>query len=130
MIRVGALVLVALIPACQGDETVAGYGAAGKIWHLTELNGAPFAAAATLQFPETDSIAGEGPCNRFSAAMTVPYPWFELGPIQSTDVACPDLDAETAFFEALTSMSQSEVLGNIMILRTESEEEMVFKASE
>ncbi len=130
MIRAAPLVLVAFISACQGDETVAGYGAAGKIWHLTELNGAPFTAAATLQFPETGKIVVEGPCNRFSTAMTVPYPWFELGPIQSTKMACPDLDAEIAFFDALSSMSQSEVLGNVMILRTETEEEMVFKASE
>lgn len=130
MIRPTALALLALIPACRGDETVAGYGAAGKTWRLTELNGAPFAATATLQFPETGKIVGEGPCNRFSAAMTVPYPWFETGPIQSTEMACSDLDAETAFFEALASMSQSEVLGDVMILRTEDDEEMVFKASE
>ena len=130
MIRTGALALIALIAACQGDETVAAYGAAGKTWHLTELNGEPFVARATLRFPEPGEITGDGPCNRYSTSMTVPYPWFEAGPIQSTDIACPDLDVERAFFAALAIMSQSEVLGDTMILRTEDEQEMVFKASD
>lgn len=129
MTRATVLALTVLISACQVDETVTGYGAAGKTWHLIELNGAPFAATATLQFPERGKIVGEGPCNRFSAAIPVPYPWFEMGPIQSTKLDCAERDAETAFFDALVSMSQSEVLGDVMILRTENEEEMVFKAS-
>lgn len=129
MTRLGALALVALLSACQGDETVAAYGAAGKTWHLTELDGVPFTARATVRFPEFGKIAGDGPCNRYSTSMTVPYPWFEAGTIQSTDMACPDLDAEHAFFAALASMSQSEVWGDTMILRTEDGQEMVFKAS-
>lgn len=130
MIRATALTLAALVSACQGDETVAGYGAANKMWHLTELAGTPYNAKATLSFPEEGQISGQAPCNRYSTTMTVPYPWFEAGPIQSTKMACPGLDAEHAFFQALTNMTQSEVLGDTMILRNDAALEMVFKASE
>lgn len=130
MIRVTALALVALVPACQADETLAGYGAAGVTWQLTELAGEPFDARTTLNFPEPGQITGQGPCNRYSTTMTVPYPWFEAGPIQSTKMACPDLAAETAFFQALATMTQSEILGDTLILRNDAEDELVFKASE
>jgi heat shock protein HslJ len=130
MIRLGVLALVGLLPTCQGDETVAGYGAAGATWQLTELEGQPFAATATLSFAQQGQLEGEGPCNRFSASMTVPYPWFKAGPVLSTKIACPALDAETAFFTALATMSQSEVLGDTLILRDDAGREMVFKASD
>lgn len=130
MIRAAVLTLMALIPACQSDETVAGYGAADKVWHLTELNGETFEANATLSFPEAGQIAGQGPCNRYSASMTVPYPWFQTGPVQSTRMACPDLDAENVFLTALQTMTLSEVLGDTLILRNDADQELVFKTSE
>lgn len=116
------------LTACMGDETVAGYGGANRVWLLTEVDGAPFAAQATLQFPEAGKIVGDAPCNRYSGAMTTPYPWFGATQIASTKRACPDLDAETKFFEALTAMTLSEVLGNVMILSNDAGREMVFKA--
>ena len=130
MRHLAALACVALIAACETDETVAAYGAADKTWQLTELAGAPFPATATLSFPAAGQLVGQGPCNRFSTSMTVPYPWFQVGQIQSTKMACPDMADETAFFQALATMTQSEVLGNTLILRTDADQEMVFIASE
>ena len=115
---------------CTGDETVAGYGAADRVWVLEELDGTPFAARATLLFPETGKIAGEAPCNRYSGVMTAPYPWFGATQVVSTKMACPDLDAETKFFNALSDMTLSEVLGNVMILSNDAGREMVFKSVE
>ena len=83
-----------------------------------------------MQFPSKGKIAGKAPCNSYSATMTDPYPWFEIGPIAATRMACPALDAETTFFNALASMSQSEILGGTLILRNDAGAEMVFKASE
>lgn len=128
--RILPVVLIALIPACERDETVAAYGAADRTWALVELFGTPFDARATLRFPETGKIAGRGPCNSYDADMSVPYPWFQAGPIRATKRACPDLAAEQAFFEALTDMTLSEVLGDVLILRDDAGREMVFKASE
>ena len=126
---VAILCLIALL-ACKPDETIAGYGAAERVWVLTELDGAAFAAKATLQFPEPGRIAGDAPCNKYSGAMTAPYPWFEAGQMAVTRMACPDLVAESAFFEALSDMTQSEVSGDTLILTNEDGREMVFKASD
>ena len=112
-----------------GDESVAGHGAAGVTWALSELDGAPFAARATLGFPEAGRIAGQGPCNRYSGEQTVPYPWFATENITSTRRACPDLAAEQAFFAALAAMTLSEVAGDVLILRDDTGREMVFRAT-
>ncbi len=125
-----ALVATLLVSACAGDETVAAYGGADREWRLATLNDAPFAANATITFGAGGDVAGQAPCNRYSARNTVPYPWFQLGPILSTKVACPNLAAEDTFFQALTQMTQSEVLGNVLILRDDGGAEMVFRSSD
>ena len=127
--RLTILCLIALL-ACKPDETIAGYGAADRVWVLTELDGAAFPEKATLQFPEPGTIAGNAPCNRYSGAMTAPYPWFEAGQLAVTRMACPNMAAESVFFEALSGMTQSEVSGDTLILTNEAGREMVFKASD
>lgn len=125
-----SLALLATLPvlaACRGDETVAAYGG-GQTWVLQELDGAAFPARATLAFPAPGRIAGMAPCNSYSAAMTVPYPWFETGPLAVTRQACPDLAAETAFLTALQSMAYSEVSGRLLILSNDAGREMVFSS--
>lgn len=128
--RLTLMLATLFLTACIGDETVAGYGGADRIWVLTELDGTPFADRATLQFPETGRIAGEAPCNRYSGVMTTPYPWFAATQVVSTRMACPSLDAEAKFLEALTAMTLSEVLGDVMILSNDAGREMLFKAGD
>ena len=113
---------------CAGDETASGYGAAGTVWQLSELNGAAFAATATLTFPEEGRIAGKGPCNRFSGTQAAPYPWFDIEDIAATRMACPDLAAEERFFTALKAMTLIEVATDTLILSNDAGGEMVFRA--
>lgn len=130
MIRMAAVMAVlAGLWGCAGDETVAGHGAAGRIWQLAELDGSPFAARATLSFPQEGRIAGEGPCNRFFATQSAPYPWFAVKDIAATRRACPELAAEAAFFAALRAMTLAEVAGDTLILRDDTGREMVFRAA-
>lgn len=118
----------ALLSGCKKDETVTAYGGAGKIWVLVELDGKPVSTQATLIFPEPGKIAGRGPCNSFSATMTVPHPWFDAGPIAATRRACPDLPAEADYFAALSEMTIAEVLGDVLILSTDGERKMIFNS--
>lgn len=122
--------VVASLAACRADETVRAYGGADRVWTLKLLNGANFPARATLTFPKTGEIAGEGPCNRYFGAMKVSYPWFEAGPIGSTRMACSEMAAETAFLAALEAATLSEVAGDTLMLSNTDGLEMVFKASE
>lgn len=123
------VVLILLIcAACRGDESVFAYGAADKTWQLIELDGQAFSARATLTFPEPGKISGTTPCNTFSGAQKAPYPWFETGKLALTRAKCSEAADENRFISALPMMTQSEVLGDKMILRNETGREMVFEA--
>lgn len=83
------LAILLILCACGPDETVSAY-AANTAYSLDGIDSAPFAARATMVFSD-GTVSGEGPCNSYSAPLTVPYPWFETGPVVSTRRACPDL---------------------------------------
>ncbi len=123
------LPFVALLQ-CNTDETVAAYGAADRVWVLQEIDGQPFDASARLQFPEEGRIAGNAPCNRYNGTLNAPYPWFEIQDLTATRAACAGLEAEGVYFAALMAMTQSEVSGDVLILRNEAGHEMVFKSDE
>lgn len=95
------LALILMMTVWQPDETLRRYGAADREWVLITLNGADFPATATIGFPARSQIAGQGPCNSYTSTNTTPYPWIEIGPIAATRRACPQLQAEAAFFDAL-----------------------------
>ncbi|MEM6372532.1 MAG: META domain-containing protein [Pseudomonadota bacterium] len=130
MIRLFAVALFGLIPACERDETVAAYGAADVVWTLVALDGAPFTATATLEFGEDGRVSGQGPCNRISFTNSVPYPWFEAGPILGTRMACPDLPAEGDYLKALAAMTRVVLGDDGMVMANDEGGEMVFKVSE
>jgi heat shock protein HslJ len=122
-----SLLLPLLLGYCT-DETLTGYGAQGQDFVLISINDQPFPARATIRFPEEGQIAGQGPCNSFSATQDLPYPWFKAGPIAATKRACPELDAEALFFQTLSEMTLSEVSGPNLILSTSEGQTMVFLA--
>ncbi|WP_170398701.1 META domain-containing protein [Ruegeria arenilitoris] len=115
---------------CDKDETVAAYGAADQTWALQEIDGQPFETSALLRFPEEGKIAGNAPCNSYSGTLNAPYPWFEIADLTATRAACAGLEAEGFYFAALMAMTQSEVSGDVLILRNEDGHEMVFTAVE
>lgn len=115
---------------CQPDESVAAYGASEATWILESIAGAPVTAPSTLTFPETGRIAGKAPCNSYSGALEAPYPWFEVNDLSATRMACPELEAEGTYFAALMAMTQSEVSGDVLILRNDQGYEMVFRSGE
>ncbi|WP_424832654.1 META domain-containing protein [Ruegeria sp.] len=123
------LPLVALFQ-CAKDETVAAYGAADQTWVLQEIDGQPYGASALLRFPDEGKIAGNAPCNSYSGTLNAPYPWFEITDLAATRAACAGLEAEGVYFAALLSMTQSEVSGDVLILRNEDGHEMIFKAAD
>ncbi len=127
MLRVALLALVLPIVGCA-DETVSGYADPDATYRLVEISGTPFAAQATIAFPEEGRVRGEAPCNRWSATQSVPYPWFKLGPIAATKRACPDLEAEARFLTMLGEMTLVEVQGPVLILSDDQGRAMVFEA--
>ncbi|WP_231582006.1 META domain-containing protein [Puniceibacterium sp. IMCC21224] len=115
-----------MLSACAADETVFSYGAGERTWELQAVNGAPFPAKVALMFPRPGRIEGQGPCNRFSAAQRVPYPWFEAGPLIVTRLSCPDQQAEAQFLDLLSRMELARVDGDRLILSVWDGDELVF----
>ncbi len=124
-----ALPLALALGFCP-DETISGYAEPTATWNLTELDGVPFTAPATIAFPAAGEVVGTGPCNSFTATQAVPYPWIEIRKIAATRRACPDLEAEAAYFSALEAMTLAEAQGSYIILSTPDGREMVFTAGE
>lgn len=125
--RIPLLATAALLAACQPDETLTAYvGDTSDTWQLTEFNGKPAEMKATLRFPEPGKIAGQAPCNSYSAALTVPYPWVEVGPIAQTKRACAALDKERLYFTALRAMTLAEVSGDLLLLSNDGTETLTY----
>lgn len=115
--------LLLALPACA-DETLVKYGGAGK-WRVTELNGQSYAARAVLVLEAGGKLYGQAACNRFFGQQTAPYPWFETGPIGTTRMACPELDQEQMFLNALSRANQAEVSGDTLVLSNGDDVEIV-----
>ena len=122
------LAVILALTVWQPDETLRRYGAADHEWHLEMLRGTPFNARATITFPARNRIVGMAPCNSYSSTNIMPYPWIELGPIAATRRACPDLDAEAAYFDALRAARVAVVEGDTLTLSDEDTPLLVFKA--
>ncbi|GIT90222.1 hypothetical protein JANAI62_02950 [Jannaschia pagri] len=110
------------------DETISGYAEPTVSYALVEMAEADVALDATISFPEEGVVQGRGPCNTFTAAQSLPYPWISIGPVKTTRAACPELASETAFLAALERATLAEVQGPTLILSTVDEVLLVFRA--
>jgi heat shock protein HslJ len=126
MIR-GTLILLSVLTACLKDETVSGQTTASDVWVLNTMNGTSVDTQITIEFPEEGRISGQAPCNRYFATQTAPLPWFEVGPIGSTKMACPKLNLESHYFTALQQMTTAEITGDTLLLKADTGDSLVFK---
>lgn len=108
------------LASCQTDETIRAYGAGEGVWQLMEMNGQPARGTTTLQFTDRHQISGAAPCNRYSARMDIPYPWWGTGPIAATKRACPELAAEAEFFAALGAAKLASAKEGKLVLSAEN----------
>ncbi len=98
-----ALSLTACVtPALSGDEI------AGVDWHLVGLEGQEVDWTASLRL-DGDKISGKAPCNRWFGTNAAALPTIAIEGIGATKMACPDLAAESAYFEALQAMQRAEL---------------------
>lgn len=98
-----ALSLAACVsPAMSESEIV------GVDWHLVGLEGQKPGWTASIRF-EGDKVAGKAPCNSWFGRNGADLPAVQIGTIGATRMACPDLAAETAYFEALKAMQRAEL---------------------
>jgi heat shock protein HslJ len=126
MIR-GSIFLLSILTACFTDETVSGQTDEQAVWMLSTMNGAPVSTRITITFPEEGRIAGQAACNKYFGSQTMPMPWFEVKNLGATKMACPDLGLEVQYFETLQQTTTAEIIGDMLILRTDTGNALVFK---
>lgn len=97
---------------------------AGTSWTLVEIEGAPLARDAALEpisiaFDADGSrVSGYGGCNRFSGGYVVTDARLRFEPLAMTKMAClKGGDHETAFHQALASVTQWRIAGDTMEMR-------------
>lgn len=122
-------VSILTMAACS-DESLTGYGGGDRLWVLQQLDGVAFEARADLKLARGGDLSGQAPCNSYRAKQQAPYPWFEVEALAATRSVCPDLMAEVTYLQALQEMTESEVAGDVLILRNETGREMVFAAQD
>lgn len=98
-----ALSLAACVtPAMSNDDIT------GVDWHLVGLEGQTVGWTASLKF-DGDAVSGKAPCNSWGAQNAAALPAVSIAAIRATRMACPDLKAESVFFQALQAMQRAEV---------------------
>lgn len=102
-------VLAALsLAACVTSPAMSEGEIEGVDWHLVGLEGQAVDWNASLRF-EGDAVTGKAPCNSFGGRNAAALPGISLGALRATRMACPELQQEGAFFEALAAMQRAEL---------------------
>ncbi len=94
--------LAACVSPALSDEI------AGVDWHLVGLEGQEIAWNASLRL-DGDKVTGKAPCNRYFGTNAATLPAISFGGMGATRMACPDLAAETVYFEAMQAMQRAEL---------------------
>ncbi|MEO0666394.1 MAG: META domain-containing protein [Pseudomonadota bacterium] len=121
-----ALCAALAVSACQSAAQDDGFGGPTTTWRLVTLDGAAFAADATLTFPDGQRLAGQAPCNSYFGPLTAPYPAFAAPVIAASKRACPDLRAEAAYFAALSAVTGARRDGDTLTLSDTTGPRLVF----
>lgn len=105
--------LLALLPLALGISvsTAPADPMTDRGWELLAIDGEVVKVPATLRIGADGSLTGKAPCNSWGASNRATLPALEVGGIRATRRACPDLDAEQRFFEALAAMTEVRMDG-------------------
>jgi heat shock protein HslJ len=110
------------LAACAGASSAPAAPAAlvGTQWHLESINGQPVMdrSVASLQFPESGRVAGNGSCNTFVGAVAIDSESIIFRQMASTKMACMGgaSEQETRFMEALRQAQRYQVIdGHLLI---------------
>jgi heat shock protein HslJ len=121
-----ALIAVSLV-GCSGssaspsaaDADPASLGGTG--WLLVEIGGEtpPETVEPTLEFGDDEAVSGLGGCNQFNGSAEIGEGTIDIGPIASTQMACPDeqlTQLETDYLAALEGAETWTVSGDELVI--------------
>lgn len=87
-----------------GGKILPPTGLAGTSWSFVSIGGVAVAAdrPTALQF-DGNRLSGSAGCNRFSGTYSVDGGTLKAGPLMATEMACPGMELEQAFFKLMAS---------------------------
>lgn len=94
----------------------------GTDWRVVEVKGAPVAAADSARRPglrlvaEGHKVQGSAGCNRMMGSYELHGSSLKFGPLATTRMACPSMDAEQAYLAALGATTRYEIAGTTLTL--------------
>lgn len=105
----------------------------GTEWQLIQLDGEtiqPREGCFTVTLSaENGQLSGVGACNRLSGTYRSDEKRsLRIGPLAATRMACPDLEREQAFIEALESATHYDMDGPMLLILSDGELRAVFQA--
>lgn len=139
--RILALLLVALLAGscsatkchCRAYQKKYRRPLTGTTWQLVQLDGRslqPAEGRYTLTLSADEGrISGTGGCNRLAGPFeTDKNRTLKFGPLITTRMACPDLEQEQRFLQALASTTHYDMDGPLLLLLSDGEIRAVFQA--
>lgn len=117
-LTISALLVATLtaLAACDRAAEAPADATAATDWHLIGGSLRPLPAPATLRLEGGGQVGGQGPCNRWFAQRQGQGRAFRLPQIGATEMACPALPQEAAYFAALSGVTAIEQRGDRLIL--------------
>ena len=105
----------------------------GTEWQLVQLGGVTYTPETerfTLLFGEENHLSGIGACNRISGSYTAGEKnALSIGPLAATRMACPGMEREMEFFEAVESTTRYDMDGEMLLLLDGDTLKAVFQAA-
>ena len=97
------------------------------LWTLAAVDGQPLEEQLQItamfvpgEDANTGTVGGSAGCNNYTAEYTLDGANITVGPIASTQMACPiGMEAEQSFLEGLAAAQSYEVFGDRLLFRTE-----------
>ena len=137
LFRIAALIATIALTAgccnCRSYQKKTRRPLEGTEWQLIQLGGKsvrPEEGTFSLRFDaEKQTASGTGACNRFSGRYTAgERRALRIGPLASTMMACPDMDQERDYTEALEATTHYDMDGPMLLLLANGELRAVFQA--
>ena len=104
----------------RSDETRVPVNLTGTEWLLTKLPGTEVLqrTEATLAFPESGKVAGNGSCNRFFGSVQISGTAMKFGALGATRMACPAnvMMQEAKYLNALQQAERFERKGSELLV--------------
>lgn len=101
-----------------------------QVWVLQSLDGSPPSAEVTLSLSPDGTVSGNSGCNRYTGKNNAELPQLALGPMASTRMACPDLELEATYINALSKATEAIEQDGELLVTGEDDIQMVFVPAE